>query len=188
MAAFVDEFFLADDKIDMYLYSDRRPGRVAAKASVDLPVIHPAGGVVPLSSIARVVETVDTSTVRRVDGRRTVTLNRSSRRERGAGKRRRDRARGRSCPPREPPARCPANGQRVDISGASDQLDATREALAGNYVVALILVYLVMVAIFHPLGLPAADHDDDPARGRRRHRRTRADERWLARYACRSSG
>ena len=42
----------------------------------------------------------------------------------------------------------------IDISGASDQLEATQKALTGNYVVALILVYLVMVAIFTHWGYP----------------------------------
>jgi len=42
----------------------------------------------------------------------------------------------------------------VDISGASDQLVATQQALIANYLVALILVYLVMVAIFTHWGFP----------------------------------
>ena len=42
----------------------------------------------------------------------------------------------------------------VTISGASDALDATRAALWDNYVVALVLVYLVMVAIFTHWGHP----------------------------------
>ena len=42
----------------------------------------------------------------------------------------------------------------VDISGASDQLEATQQALKANYLVALILVYLVMVAIFTHWGFP----------------------------------
>jgi hypothetical protein len=72
--AFVDEFFLADDKIDIYLYSHRGPG-ATLEGLTDLPVHTPGGVLVPLSSLARVVETVDTSTVRRVDARRTVSLN-----------------------------------------------------------------------------------------------------------------
>jgi multidrug efflux pump subunit AcrB len=40
------------------------------------------------------------------------------------------------------------------ISGAADQLDATRSALVGNYAVALLVVYLLMVAIFNHWGYP----------------------------------
>ena len=148
---FVDEFFLADDKIDMYVYSsagaDASPHELG-----DMPIYTRGGGVVPLSSIARVVETVDTNTVRRIDGRRTVTLN--------------------IIPPADVALESgveivredvlaylrnsgviPANVS-IDISGASDQLEATQKALVGNYLVALILVYLVMVAIFTHWGYP----------------------------------
>ena len=148
--AFVDEFFLADDKIDMYLYSSAGAG-ASPMALTDLPV-YTRGGVVPLSSIASVRETVDTSTVRRVDGRRTVTLSiippQSVALETGVDVVRDDvleylRSNG----------SIPASVS-VDISGASDQLDATRKSLTGNYLVALILVYLVMVAIFTHWGYP----------------------------------
>ena len=42
----------------------------------------------------------------------------------------------------------------IDISGASDQLDATREALSGNYLVAVVIIYLLLVAIFTHWGYP----------------------------------
>ena len=72
--AFVDEFFLDDDKIDIYLYSG--VGHRASQDSLEtLPVYTPGNTVVPLSSIATITETVDTGNIRRVDGKRTVTLN-----------------------------------------------------------------------------------------------------------------
>ncbi|WP_373508872.1 efflux RND transporter permease subunit [Thiocapsa sp.] len=42
----------------------------------------------------------------------------------------------------------------AEISGASDQLDATREALSGNVLIALFIIYLVLVAIFAHWGFP----------------------------------
>jgi multidrug efflux pump subunit AcrB len=42
----------------------------------------------------------------------------------------------------------------MTISGASDQLQATREALSANYVVAIVIIYLLMVAIFTHWGYP----------------------------------
>ena len=42
----------------------------------------------------------------------------------------------------------------VKLSGASDALDATRSALAGNFVVAVLLCYLLLVAIFSHWGYP----------------------------------
>ena len=148
---FVDEFFLADDKIDMYVYSaagaDASPHELS-----DMPIYTRGGGVVPLSSIARVVETVDTNTVRRIDGRRTVTLNiippGDVALESGVEIVRED-----VLAYLRNSGAIPANVS-IDISGASDQLEATQKALLGNYLVALILVYLVMVAIFTHWGYP----------------------------------
>ncbi|MDX1609489.1 MAG: efflux RND transporter permease subunit [Halofilum sp. (in: g-proteobacteria)] len=149
--AYADDFYLANDKIDIYIYGSGGPDADPATLA-DLPVHTPGGGVVPLSSLADIRETVDTSTIRRVDGRRTVTLN--------------------VIPPEDVPLEIgvqrvreevlghlreagaiPANVS-VDISGASDQLEATQAALTGNYAVALVLVYLVMVAIFTHWGHP----------------------------------
>ena len=46
------------------------------------------------------------------------------------------------------------NDVTLDISGASDQLDETRAALSGNFAVAVLLIYLLLVAIFSHWGYP----------------------------------
>ncbi len=149
--AFVDEFFRRDEKIDIYFYS--RDGVNAGLDDLDqVPLYTSGGGVVPLGSLAEVRETVDTSIIRRVDGQRTVTLN--------------------IIPPRDVPLETGIqrvreevvshlrrtgdipNDVSVTISGASDQLQATREALSNNYVVAVAIVYLLLVAIFTHWGYP----------------------------------
>ena len=149
--AFVDEFFLEDDKIDIYLY--RENGNLTALDQLHkLPVYLPNGTAVPLSSLANIEETVDTSTIRRVDGQRTVTLN--------------------IIPPEELALETAVsivkkdvmsylqkNGQlpasvKVVISGASDQLQATQESLSVNYLIALAIIYLILVAIFTHWGFP----------------------------------
>ncbi|MAT92403.1 MAG: acriflavin resistance protein [Halioglobus sp.] len=149
--SYVDEFFLDDDKIDIYLYS--AAGRdIELETLPQLPVYTPNGEVLPLGALVEIVETVDTSSVRRVNGRRTVTLNvippRSVALESGVQIVREElveylRERG------DIPARVD-----VVISGAADQLDATREALFSNYLVALLVIYLLMVAIFNHWGHP----------------------------------
>ena len=149
--SYVDEFFLDDDKIDIYLYSDS--GQDAKLENLaQLPVYTPTGDVLPLGTLVDIVETVDTSAVRRVNGRRTVTLNiippRSIPLETGVARVREDlvehlRQRG----------QVPGDVS-ILISGAADQLDATREALFGNYLVALLVIYLLMVAIFTHWGYP----------------------------------
>ena len=72
--AFVDEFFLEDDKIDIYIYGNT-PGETNLDTLGQMPIFTPQGTILPLSAIATIVETVDTSNIRRINGQRTVTLN-----------------------------------------------------------------------------------------------------------------
>ena len=149
--AYVNEFFLDDSKIDMYLYNQDGPG--ASVETLSRILIHtPVGSVLPLSELVTVEETVDTSTVRRVDGRRTVTLNiippRSVALETGVERVRTDLVKHLRDTGQVP------LGVSMNISGAADQLDATRAALSSNYLVALTIIYLLMVAIFSHWGYP----------------------------------
>ena len=149
--AYLDEFFLGDDKIDIYAYSHRTGTRPELAALPGLPVHTPIGATVPLSSLATRKETVDTSVVRRVNGRRTVTLNiippRGVALETGVS-----RVRGMIQQLRD--AGEIPDTISITLSGASDQLQATQESLSGNYIVALMLVYLLLVAIFTHWGFP----------------------------------
>ncbi|MCB1910149.1 MAG: efflux RND transporter permease subunit [Rhodocyclaceae bacterium] len=148
---YLDEIFLGDEKIDIYLYSSQ--GRVSRLDQIGaMPVVGRGGAVLPLASVADLIETVDTENVRRVDGRRTVTLS--------------------IIPPREVALETAVATVRsglveaarasgaipddvnVQLSGASDALDATRSALTGNFVVAVLLCYLLLVAIFSHWGYP----------------------------------
>jgi multidrug efflux pump subunit AcrB len=149
--AFVDEFFESDNKIDMYLY-----GTTGGQTDIDnlggLPVYTPQGSILPLDAIATIRETVDTNSIRRINGQRTVTLNiippAAIPLEEGVEIVRNDVV----AYLRESGA-LPAS-VNVDISGASDQLDATKAALAANLPVALIIVFLLLVAIFKHWGYP----------------------------------
>ena len=149
--AFVNEFFLDDDKIDIYLYNRHGPD-ASVETLEQIFVYTPAGAVLPLSDLARIEETVDTATVRRVDGRRTVTLDiippRSVALETGVERVKKDLVQYLKDQGQVP------LGVSMGISGAADQLDATRAALGSNYVVALAIVYLLMVAIFAHWGYP----------------------------------
>lgn len=149
--AFVDEFFLADDKVDIFLFSSAGAEQSLSRLS-QTPVLTPQGAVLPLNSLADLVEVADSDTLRRVDGRRTVTLY--------------------IVPPREVALETAvaivqqqlvpqlqrdgaiATGVTLDISGASDQLDETQAALGSNFVIAIVLIYLLLVAIFTHWGYP----------------------------------
>jgi multidrug efflux pump subunit AcrB len=149
--AFVDEFFLNDDKIDIFLY-DKPVNEQSLDRITDFTLHSPRGAVVPLGSVADINETVDSARIRRVDGRRTVTLF--------------------IVPPRLLPlesavemvrndvvghlrktGELPA-GVATDITGASDQLEATRKSLGANLWVAVALCYLQLVIIYRHWGDP----------------------------------
>ncbi|MEM9384922.1 MAG: efflux RND transporter permease subunit [Pseudomonadota bacterium] len=149
--AFVDEFFLEDDKIDMYLYGTQGTVRQPQDLA-DILVFAPVGAVVPLNAIAEVRETRSTDVIRRVDGFRTVTVS--------------------IVPPRDVPlegavARVEeklipslraegliASNVDMRLSGASDRLAATQRALASNFAISAIIAYLLLVAILRHWGFP----------------------------------
>lgn len=149
--AYVDEFYLGDQKIDMYLHSS--VDAIKTPENIDkLSIYTPQGRIVPLTTLASVVETVSTETIRRVDAMRTVTLS--------------------IVPPRNIALETAVNmvkrdiiqqmhnsgaipdGVAINISGASDRLEATRQALSGNFLVAILIAYLLLVAIFKHWGYP----------------------------------
>ncbi|MCB1959127.1 MAG: efflux RND transporter permease subunit [Rhodocyclaceae bacterium] len=148
---FVDEFLLDDQKIDIYLYG--QAGQSTPLESLgQLPIHTPTGAVAPLATLTRIVERVDTSTIRRVDGRRMVTLNiippESVALEDGVRM-----VRESVVGHMRETGQLPVN-VTVGLSGAGDQLDATRAALSGNYGVAVVIIYLLLVAIFTHWGYP----------------------------------
>lgn len=149
--AFVGEFFLDDDKIDIFLYSEQLTQQSLEQIS-SLSIHAPRGGVVPLSSVVDIIETVDSDSIRRVDGDRTVTLNiippRSIALETAVGMVESD-----VVAKMRELGEIP-NGVQLQLSGASDQLMATREALSGNFVVSIALCYLLIVVIYRHWGYP----------------------------------
>ena len=149
--AFVDEFFIADDKVDIFLFS-HAGNRQSLAQLAQTPVLTPSGAVLPLSSLADLVEVADSDTLRRVDGRRTVTLYiippRSVALETAVATVQQQLV------PQLQREGAIGNDVTLDISGASDQLDETRAALSGNFAVAVLLIYLLLVAIFSHWGYP----------------------------------
>ena len=143
--AYVDEFILNDDKVDMFLFSGAGNRQNLTELQTT-PIVTPQGQVLPLNALADLVESKNSNSVRRVDGNRTVTVY--------------------IIPPRDVALETAeqivrqellpnlwqqgkiAQGIKVCISGAADQLEATKSALSGNFVIALVLSYLLLVAIF----------------------------------------
>jgi multidrug efflux pump subunit AcrB len=149
--AFVDEFILGDDRIDIFAYSAAGSAQ-RPEALGDMPVYAPGGAVAPLGALADIVETVDTDVIRRVDGRRTVTVNvippRSIALETAVA-----RVTEHMLPAMRAAGEIPA-GVAIDISGAADQLEATRAAATSNFVIAVVICYLLLVAVFSHWSYP----------------------------------
>ncbi len=149
--AFVDEFFFNDDKIDIFLLSNAGQNRQLDNMA-DLPIMTPNAGFLPLSALADLTETVDSSSVRRIDGHRTVTLRiippRNTALETAVA-----RVQSELIPAMKAAGELPQD-VNITISGAADQLQATQTALKDNFSVALILIYLLLVAIFKHWGYP----------------------------------
>ncbi len=149
--AFVDEFFLGDEKIDMFLYSAY--GTVKHPEDVDNIMLYsPEGGMVPLGAVAEVRQTVNTETIRRVDGERTITLGivppRAIALEQGV-----DMVRSGIIEELRKTGQV-GDDINMTITGASDLLEITRNALQGNFIVAVFISYLLLVAIFSHWGYP----------------------------------
>ena len=149
--AFVDEFFMDDRKVDIFLYSQAGQSQQLADLS-QMPMLTPSGDVLPLNALADLNETVDSDTLRRVDGQRTVSLMIIPPRE-VALETAVDVVRNEMIPEMQANGEIEA-GVTTSISGAADQLDATRESLSENFAVAVVLIYLVLVAIFAHWGYP----------------------------------
>ena len=147
--AYVDEFLLDGERIDVFLYGDGE-GPISLDDLANMPLYAPAGGVTSVSSVAELIEKVDTASIRRLNGERTVTLN--------------------IIPPRSVALETAVeivtedvvralraegvigDNVNVDVAGAGDQLQKTRQALTGNFLIALILSYLLLTAVFSHWG------------------------------------
>jgi len=144
--AYVDEFILNDDKVDIFMFSNAG-NKQTIKDLASSPLVTPQGNIIPLNAIADLVESKNSNSVRRVDGHRTVTVY--------------------IIPPRDVALETAqaivrnellpvlwqqgsiAQGINVSISGAADQLEATKASLSSNFAIAIVLIFLLLVAIFN---------------------------------------
>lgn len=143
--AYVDEFILDDDKIDIFMFSSAGNEQNIEQLA-NSPIITPAGQVMPLNALADMQASYSSDSLRRIDGNRTVSVY--------------------IIPPRnvaledaERMVRTQlltnllkqgkvAQGINLTISGAADQLEATKSSLSSNFVISIVLSYLLLVAIF----------------------------------------
>ena len=149
--AFVGEFIDGDDKIDMFLFS-AAGNRQQLSDLAQVPINTPNGQVLPLSALAELRETVDSEELRRVNGQRTVSVYIIPA-EDVALETAVDIVRNELIPAMKAAGEMPSRVSS-SISGAADDLASTRAALLKNFAVALVLIYLLLVAIFSHWGYP----------------------------------
>ncbi|MDC8830673.1 efflux RND transporter permease subunit [Alteromonas gilva] len=149
--AFVDEFLLNDDKVDIFLFSSAGNEQTIGQLATT-PILTPPGTILPLNAIATLLESKRSDTVRRIDGERTVSVYVIAPKE-IALETAVNTVKNQLLPElRE--AGDIAQSVSVRITGAADQLAATQDALSVNFLIAVALCYLLLVAIFSHWGYP----------------------------------
>ncbi|WP_068545688.1 efflux RND transporter permease subunit [Thalassotalea crassostreae] len=143
--AYVDEFILNDDKVDIFLFSGAGNEQNLTQLA-DTPLVTPQGNVLPLNALADLVESQNSNSVRRIDGNRTVTVYIIPPRN-VALEIAEEKIREELLPTLWQQGKI-AQGIKVSISGAADQLEETKASLSSNFVIALVLCFLLLVAIF----------------------------------------
>jgi multidrug efflux pump subunit AcrB len=138
------EYFDGEDRMDIIMKADgwTTPEQLAAT-----PVMTPAGGVVPLGELVDVRRTTGPGQIRRVNGRRTITLAVSPPENvslETAVSRVRDEV--------EPllEASLPADGSLI-YGGSADSLADAIRTMSGNFLMALAILFLLMAGLFRSL-------------------------------------
>ena len=138
---FVGEYFDGEETLDIIVRA--RPWRTPEELEV-IPLMTPKSGVLPLNELVDVVRTAGPDQLRRIDRRRTITLQ--------------------ITPPDdvsleqaietlrtgvEPLVRnnLPADGD-VRYSGAADKLEQALVNMSGSFFLAILILYLLMSALF----------------------------------------
>ncbi len=117
----------------------------------DLPIVTPGGEVIPVSSVSRITLTSGPTQIQHKERFRTITLevrpNKTLPMETAIATMRSqviDKLREEGLP----------DGVRLRISGTADKLEQTRNAMAINLTLALIIVFLVMAVLFESFVYP----------------------------------
>ncbi|MEP7043433.1 MAG: efflux RND transporter permease subunit [Dokdonella sp.] len=142
--AWLGEYFDGQNRLPIILRADRRE---TAEALAEAPLVTPSGQVVPLGDVIKLETALGPGQIRRLDHRRTVTLT------------------------MDPPqtlsledalatiqnevvpalkAKLPADAN-IRLAGSADRLQATVATMAKNFVLALLVLFLLMTAMFRSL-------------------------------------
>jgi multidrug efflux pump subunit AcrB len=142
--AWLGEYFDGQTRLPIILRADRRE---TPESLAEAPLVSPSGQVVPLGDVIRLETALGPNQIRRLDHRRTVTLT------------------------MDPPptlsledalktlqnevvpalkAKLPADAN-IRLAGSADRLEATVSTMAKNFVLAILVLFLLMAAMFRSL-------------------------------------
>jgi len=138
------EYFDGEDRMDIILRAD---GWETPEQLASTPVMTPAGEVVPLGELVEVQRTTGPGQIRRVNGRRTVSLSLSPPEEVSL-----ETAISRVRSEVEPllKSSLPADGSIV-YGGSADSLADAIETMSRNFLMALAILFLLMAGLFRSL-------------------------------------
>jgi len=138
---YVGERFDGEQRMDVIL---RTGAWQNASDLAAVPVATPSGGVVALGELVKIERTVGPTTLRRVDGRRTVTININP--PDGVPLEEAIEQLKRKVEPQLMAMLPP--GSRVMYGGSADSLSKAIVNMGGNFVMALGILFLIMAALF----------------------------------------
>ncbi|MDX2177439.1 MAG: efflux RND transporter permease subunit [Candidatus Sumerlaeia bacterium] len=149
--AYVDDYYEDGRKYDIYMYSTL--GALDTLTNFDaLRIATDTGSTVPIADVATFGFDFVPEAIRRVDQQRAVTLGIAPPQEKSLEEGI-DAIRNEIVGKMFEEGLVPP-GVELRIGGSSDKLTAIRDALSGDIFLALALVYMVMVLIFHHWGHP----------------------------------
>ncbi|MCB1589196.1 MAG: efflux RND transporter permease subunit, partial [Xanthomonadales bacterium] len=138
------EHFDGEHRLDILL---RAEGWDGPEALARAPVATPGGAIVPLGELVEFEQAVGPASLRRVDGRRTITVAVSPPEDMSL-----EQAMDKVRAEVEPGLRevLPADGS-LRYGGSADSLAKAMVTMAGNFAIALVLLLMLMAALFRSL-------------------------------------
>ena len=137
---YVGDYFDGEQRLDIVV---RVPRWETPEQLASIPLATP-GGVLPVSELTRIVRTAGPNEIRRLDRRRTVTLQVTP--PQGMSlEEALDTIRSEVVPLVE--TRLPDDGE-VRFSGTADKLETALESMSGSFLLAIVILFLLMAALF----------------------------------------
>ena len=137
---YVGDYFDGEQRLDIVV---RVPRWETPEELASIPLATP-GGVLPVSELTRIVRTAGPNEIRRLDRRRTVTLQVTPP-EGMSLEQALDVIKTRVVPSIE--ARLPDDGE-LRFSGTADKLETALKSMSGSFALAVVILFLLMAALF----------------------------------------